>query len=102
MIVYDLGNIADWLTAIGTIGAVIVSLYFSFNNIRTKKKIIKNVRESPIDNIYEFILINKGFVPINVQIKGFMVYKRFWKKHKKNLSNRITAKTSSIGQILLS
>lgn len=28
-VIYDLGSIADWLTSLGTIGAVVVSLYLS-------------------------------------------------------------------------
>ncbi|WP_193063493.1 hypothetical protein [Oceanobacillus oncorhynchi] len=84
-VVYDFGKITDWLTAIGTIGAVVVSLYFSYNNVRPKRKIIKKVKTSLSGNVYDFKLINKGFIPIKIQLKGYLVYNFFWKRKKKKM-----------------
>ena len=32
-ITYDLGNLADWISAIGTVAAVIVALFFNYYGI---------------------------------------------------------------------
>lgn len=38
-VVYDLGNIADWLSAIGTVSAVIVALYLAHKDRRPRAKV---------------------------------------------------------------
>lgn len=39
MITYDLGNISDWLTCIGTISAVIVALYLAKRDDKPRAKV---------------------------------------------------------------
>lgn len=39
MVTYDLGSITDWLSAIGTVGAVIVALYLARSDRKPKAKV---------------------------------------------------------------
>lgn len=73
-VVYDLGNIANWLNAIGTISAVIVALYFSKREVRPRA--IATVRfsygVSPLGVTEDPIMIsaeivNLGLIPIQLK-----------------------------------
>lgn len=73
MVIYDLGNIADWLSAIGTIGATIVALYLANREVKPRAKVTfkysylidgmkNNVSYEPVFISVE--IINLGAVPI--------------------------------------
>lgn len=72
MVTYDLGNIADWLSAIGTISAVVVALYLSKKEAKPKARVnVKynyfvdtgfKIAEEPLNISVE--IVNQGLVPI--------------------------------------
>ena len=73
-VVYDLGNIADWLTAIGTISAVIVALFLSNRDRKPKGKVKASVSYG-IDMDYNLItqpisisleIVNQGLIPMTL------------------------------------
>jgi hypothetical protein len=43
LVTHDLGKIADWLTAFGTIGAVVTALYLAKIETRPKAKILLKI-----------------------------------------------------------
>lgn len=45
-VIYDLGNVTDWLTAVGTVGAIIVSLWIALRSSRERVDISLYVRNS--------------------------------------------------------
>ncbi|MCJ0933022.1 hypothetical protein MST22_17865 [Virgibacillus halodenitrificans] len=71
-IVYDLGKITDWLSAIGTIGAVIVALHLSRKDRKPQAKVtasfgygVTNDGNVSTDPLYISIeIVNQGIVPI--------------------------------------
>ncbi|WP_443660467.1 hypothetical protein [Clostridium algidicarnis] len=74
MIIYDLGNIADWLSAIGTISAVIVALYLAKRDVKPKLKVISKFSYL-VDSINGFStepfqlsveVVNQGLVPVSL------------------------------------
>ncbi|HJF34340.1 MAG TPA: hypothetical protein K8V56_21465 [Sporosarcina psychrophila] len=73
MIIYDIGNISDWLTAIGTISAVVVALYLSRRDRKPSAKvsaslghIVDNhgVSKHPVHMTIE--IVNQGLIPIHL------------------------------------
>ncbi|WP_346216374.1 hypothetical protein NSQ14_11855 [Caldifermentibacillus hisashii] len=73
-IIYDLGSITDWLTAIGTISAVIVALYLSRRDTKPKAKVSTSfsylVYLYGVDDSPEFLtvgIVNQGLVPIHLK-----------------------------------
>ncbi|MCM3739222.1 hypothetical protein M3210_02955 [Oceanobacillus luteolus] len=79
-VVYNLGNIADWLTAFGTIGAVIVSLYFSYNRSRKKAKVIISNRKTVLSDKLLFRIVNTGIIPIEVSTSRLSIHEPWWSK----------------------
>lgn len=75
MITYDLGNLADWLAALGTISAVIVALYLSRKDEKPRARVKSTfsygvtydgkMTEHPIHISME--IVNIGKVPINLE-----------------------------------
>ncbi|MCM3396469.1 hypothetical protein M3638_01295 [Oceanobacillus profundus] len=97
-VVYDLGNITDWLSAIGTIGAVIVALYLSNKDRKPKAKVKSNVSylvgpsgvSGPVQISLE--ILNQGLIPItikectlNYKGKNKMVFREGYSKVDKKL-----------------
>ncbi|WP_040286447.1 hypothetical protein [Sporosarcina koreensis] len=74
MIIYDLGNISDWLTSIGTISAVIVALYLAKRDDkpRVEVKSTMSYGVSYAGDIFRhpvFInleIVNTGKIPIHL------------------------------------
>lgn len=73
-IIYNLGNISDWLTAIGTIGAVIIALYLSNKDRKPRVRVRSSlshlvdptgVSKDPIHISIE--IVNLGLVPIHLK-----------------------------------
>lgn len=73
-VIYDLGSITDWLTALGTIGAVIVALYLSRRETKPRAKVTASfshavgpfgVSEDPIAISAE--IVNLGLIPIHLK-----------------------------------
>ncbi|MCM3710720.1 hypothetical protein [Sporosarcina luteola] len=74
MIIYDLGNITDWLTSIGTIGAVIVALYLARRDDKPRAKVKSTMsygvsHNGGISRYPLFInleIVNIGKIPIHL------------------------------------
>ena len=74
IIVYDLGSISEWLTSIGTIGAVIVALYLSKKDEKPRAKVKSTVSyvvgmemNLPRTPIYISLeIVNTGKIPIHL------------------------------------
>ncbi|MEV9639493.1 hypothetical protein ABZ756_02195 [Mammaliicoccus sciuri] len=74
MVVYDLGNISDWLTSIGTISAVVVALYLSRKDEKPRAKVkasygygISFCGETTRLPLYiSMQIVNTGKVPIHL------------------------------------
>jgi hypothetical protein len=72
LVIYDLGNIADWLSAIGTNAAVITALYLAKRETKPKARItskfghivdaINGVSDEP--SYVSVEIVNQGLVPI--------------------------------------
>ena len=83
-VVYDLGNIADWLSAIGTVGAVVVALYLANREKKPKAKVSCTVdyavdtfggmSEEPVQVSVK--IVNRGSVPIYLSECSIQVSKR--------------------------
>jgi hypothetical protein len=70
-VIYDLGNIADWLSGIGTIAAVITALYLAKRESKPKARVTANfghyvdangVSDEPMQVSVE--IVNQGLIPI--------------------------------------
>lgn len=59
-IAIDLGNVWEMLSAIGTIGAVIVSLYLAFRESRSNLKVRVSI-DSFFNRYYNLVLIKKSY-----------------------------------------
>lgn len=74
-VVYDLGNLAEWLTAVGTISAVITSLYLASANKKPKAKVKSFIGYGVLDHgglsKYPYSIsaniTNTGSVPIHLK-----------------------------------
>lgn len=77
-----LSNIA---VALATFCAVIVSLLFAYNNIRSNTKIIQRNTGWDIGEKYNFRLVNQGFIPIKIIRTRVILYKICWKQRKKKV-----------------
>ena len=68
-VTYDLGNLADWVSALATVAAVIVSLYLA--NYRDRPKILITFSDKN-----DCRVTNKGFRPVELKIKlpGYSFY----------------------------
>lgn len=71
MVVYDLGNITDWLTSVGTISAVIVALYLANRDRKPRAKVFTKFSYAvgPFGIASEPVsiscgIVNNGTVPI--------------------------------------
>ncbi|WP_424162892.1 hypothetical protein ACPA1T_06475 [Bacillus amyloliquefaciens] len=86
--------LSNFAVAIVTLITVFITLYFSWNNVRTKYKTVLN----RIGNIqkyggfYRISLINKGFVPLTILDKGILVHKFRWKKRGKQIIHHVNLK----------
>lgn len=78
--------LSNFAVAIVTLITVFITLYFSWNNVRTKYKTVLNkVGDIQKHGFYRVRLINKGFVPLTILDKGILVYKFRWKKRSKQI-----------------
>ncbi|URV79470.1 hypothetical protein M5C89_20915 [Bacillus velezensis] len=78
--------LSNFAVAIVTLITVFITLYFSWNNIRTKYKIVLNkVGNLQGNGFYRIRLINKGLVPIHILHKGILIRKFRWKKRDKQV-----------------
>ncbi|NLY44633.1 MAG: hypothetical protein GX053_01370 [Tissierella sp.] len=82
MIIYDLGNIADWLSAIGTLSAVIVALYLANREHKPRAKVTAKyshiVYDTGIERVPYAICVdiaNIGSMPIYLKECTFKVGK---------------------------
>ena len=76
VVVYDIGKITDWLSAIGTIGAVIVALYLANRERRPRAMVeasftylvdeISGIPNEPIT--ISVRIVNTGFIPIHLKV----------------------------------
>lgn len=74
MVTYDLGSVADWLSAIGTIGAVIVALYLAHKDRKPRVKVTSkfnylvyedgSIDDDPINISCE--IVNLGQLPLSL------------------------------------
>lgn len=74
MIVYDIGTLADWLTAVGTISAVVVALYLSRKDDKPRARVKASVSHlmtvdegvSPYPVSISLGIVNTGKIPIHL------------------------------------
>jgi hypothetical protein len=73
IMLYDFGNVADWISALGTISAVIVALYLASRERKPRAFVSSNVgyavyeggiSEDPIQ--IGFNIVNTGLIPIYI------------------------------------
>jgi hypothetical protein len=81
--VYDLGTLADWVAAFGTISAVIVALYLARRDRQPRALVSSSVSyavtslglsEGPV--ALNFSIVNIGTIPIHLQECSIQVSKR--------------------------
>lgn len=63
-VTYNLGDLADWVSALGTVAAVVVSLYLA--NRRDKPQILITFTDTKQNNCR---ITNKSFQPVELRIK---------------------------------
>ena len=83
-VIYDLGSIADWLTSLGTIGAVVVSLYLSRRDSTYNAKLSFDAKTLMFAektefriNAVTFSIKNKSKFPMKIEEFGFIQLNRF-------------------------
>ena len=91
--VYDLGNIAEWVSAVGTVSAVIVALFLARKEVKPKAKVFvsfqyivsheNNISDNPIN--YAIDIVNIGRVSIHLQECSVEI-KKFFKKSNHKLT----------------
>jgi hypothetical protein len=83
IILYDIGNIADWLSALGTISAVIVALYLARRDRKPNAQVTSSVSyevsllgasNEPVN--INFNIVNVGSIPIHLIECSIQVSKR--------------------------
>jgi hypothetical protein len=81
--VYDLGTFADWLSALGTLSAVIVALYLANRDRKPRAEVTSSVSYSitslgasqgPV--ALNFSVVNIGIIPIHLKECSIQVSKR--------------------------
>lgn len=83
-VVYDLGNIADWVSAIGTVSAVVVALYLANRDKKPRAKVsssysyafnqIDGMSPEPISITID--IVNQGTMPIYLSECTIQISKR--------------------------
>ncbi|MBT2682674.1 hypothetical protein J7E42_03470 [Bacillus sp. ISL-37] len=73
MVTYDLGNIADWLSGIGTIAAVITALYLSKKETKPRARVFASYSYAVFGSELSrepfrinAKIVNQGLVPIHI------------------------------------
>ncbi|WP_306373078.1 hypothetical protein [Bacillus subtilis] len=78
--------LSNFAVAFVTLITVFITVYFSWNNVRIKYKMVLNkVKKHPNRESYKIGIINKGFIPITILDKGILIHKFKWKKREKQL-----------------
>lgn len=78
--------LSNFAVAFVTLITVSITLYLSWNNVRTKSKIVfKREEKNQYNDFYRIRLINKGFIPITILHKGILVHNFRWKKRDKQI-----------------
>lgn len=78
--------LSNFAVAFVTLITVTITLYLSWNNVRTKAKMVyKREEKNQYNDFYRIRLINKGFIPITILHKGILVHKFRWKKRDKKI-----------------
>lgn len=82
MAVYDLGKITDWISSVGTLGAVIVALYLANRERRPRAKVVASFlyavddfRVSKKPFAVNASIVNIGLIPIHLKECTIMVGK---------------------------
>ncbi len=72
----------NWLTAIGTVGAVIVSLWLSLNSVRIRYRASANFMKNTINDDEHLLIriINTGQKPFTVESLFWILKRRFKKQ----------------------
>ncbi|GEM_PF-2227259 len=89
-ITYDLGNLADWISAIGTIGALLYAIFLATKDTRSKLEItvINDKQRWAINggnpNTYEFCIVNIRPRAVHLRSMSIFVKERFKKKKRIN------------------
>ncbi|MEK5432623.1 hypothetical protein MKY88_17280 [Lysinibacillus sp. FSL R7-0073] len=93
-ITYDFGNLADWISAIGTIGALFYAIYLATKDSRIKLSItvindkFRYESNGVKPNTYDICVVNVRPRTVHIRALGFYVGNKFKK-------NRITRMTDS-------
>lgn len=75
-VVYNLGPIVDWVEAIGTVGAVMISLWLALSKSKEKLSIHKEY----LGGLYYFWITNNSNCNVSVELIGIREYIPGWKK----------------------
>ena len=77
-VMYNLGPIVDWVEAIGTLAAVIVSLWLALR--RKKEKL--SIHSEYLNGSYYFWIVNNSEFNVSIELIGIREYipklKRYW------------------------
>jgi len=102
-ITYDLGNLADWISAIGTIGALFFAIFLATKDTRTKIEItIINDRRRMLLNeknpdTYEICVVNTRSRVIHLRSMSMYVKER--NKEKKRIARITDGQEPILGSI---
>ena len=102
-ITYELGNLADWISAIGTIGALFLAISLATKDSRSKLEItVINDKQrwamnGKSENTYEFCVVNTR--PKAVHLRSMSVYVKEIFKKKKRISRMTDGQVALLGSI---
>ena len=88
-IIYNLGSVVDWVEAIGTVGAVVVSLWLALS--RKKEKL--SIHWEYYNGSYYFWTVNNSAFNVSIELIGIREYVPLWKRCWLKLSNKLASDT---------
>lgn len=76
----QMGSLAEWFSAVGTIGTVIISLVLIWLNSSTRykisvRKVIRTGNKGNKITKFKFAFINKNSYPMEIQLYGYKFFK---------------------------
>jgi hypothetical protein len=86
-IIYNLGSVVDWVEAIGTVGAVVVSLWLALS--RRKEKL--SIHWEYFNGSYYFWIANNSAFNVSIELVGIREYVPLLKKCWLKLTNQLAA-----------
>lgn len=102
-ITYELGNLADWISSIGTIGALFFAIILATKDSRSKLEItvINDKQRWALNggnqNTYEFCVVNTR--PKAVHLRSMSVYVKERFKKKKRISRMTDGQEPLLGSL---